>query len=103
MDGEVNNRTAQIAQDVKRDETRRTQEIDRRRRDATDAGDRQTQEKRRDAGDGQHETDADETQEMWTDAGNVDRHNRRRRIGWTDADETDNTRWTNKTDNTRRT
>ena len=38
MDGEVNNRTARIAQDVKRDNTRQTQETD--------------------AGDGQHETDA---------------------------------------------
>ena len=45
MDGEVNNRTARIAQDVKQDETdagdRQTQEIDRR-----DAGDRQTRRRR---------------------------------------------------------
>ena len=34
MDGEVNNRTARITQDVKRDnETRQTQETDNRRRD----------------------------------------------------------------------
>ena len=54
MDGEVNNPTARIVQDVKRDETdagdgrrRRTQETDagdgrRRRTQETDAGDRQT-------------------------------------------------------------
>ena len=41
MDGEVNNRTARITQDVKRDNTRRTQ---------TDAQGRTTR-------DGQHETD----------------------------------------------
>ena len=64
MDGEVNKRTARIAQDVKRDET---QEIDKR-----DAGNRQT-----------HKMDR---RIRWTDETN--RCNRRRRDG---QHETDNT------------
>ena len=51
MDGEVNNRTARITQDVKRDEQQETDdthetdadETTRDETDATDAGDRRTQ------------------------------------------------------------
>ena len=70
MDGEVNNRTARITQDVKRDNRRRTHKMD--------------------AQDGRTRwTDADEhrqTQQMQT---NTDRHNRCRRTQTdiTDADE----------------
>ena len=44
MDGEVNNRTARIVQDVKQDETDAGDRQTRRRRqtDETDTGDRQT-------------------------------------------------------------
>ena len=47
MDGEVNNRTAQIAQDVKRDKTDAGDRQTRRRRqtDETDTGDRQMKRK----------------------------------------------------------
>ena len=62
MDGEVNNRNARIAQDVKRDNTdehRQTHETDNTRwttRDETDAGDKHRRDET-DTGDEQHKTD----------------------------------------------
>ena len=67
MDGEVNNRTARITQDVKRDNT--------------DAGDRQTQQT--------HKMD-NRRQTQQTQTHKMDRRNKRRRTqtDTTDADET---------------
>ena len=56
MDGEVNNRTARITQDVKRDNTRRTQ-TDAQGRTTRD-GQHETDAQGRTTRDGQHETDA---------------------------------------------